>query len=148
MDCGKAQRIKYTPAQVPISRGVQSVLGCEKLTQAKKKSFRLGIRPKGIRAQCRERSTNSGCFRRIGISSNTGLAYSELHCSPTVGLFYKTRNGNSGSVKSQSQFTTRHGLTILGMIFIPTIIVIFLVLHFYPNACVPGIRQHTPLVEQ
>ena len=37
LDCGKAQRRQYTPAQVPTSRGVQSVLGCEKLTQARKR---------------------------------------------------------------------------------------------------------------
>ena len=49
--------------------------------------------------------------------------------------------------ESRNRNSPRAGLTILGMIIIPAIIVIFLVMRFYPNACVPGIRQHTPLVE-
>src|SRR5881409_1141818 len=34
---GRHSACKYTPAQVPIRGGVQSVLGCEKLTQARKR---------------------------------------------------------------------------------------------------------------
>ena len=54
---------------------------------------------------------------------------------------------SSRNAVSQTEFTTRHGLVMLGTITIFAVTVLWLVVKFVPPHCVPGLRQHTPLVE-